>query len=336
MSIDEPQENIYKFIKKSNYDNKQINLPISSEYFNYENNRIHMRSFWPVKNLKSIVFFIHGYASNINRPIHRYISEEMIKNDIAYIGVDLPGHGYSNGERALIISHFELLKIILKVIDITFSDIISTDTYNINRPFNKINKDIPIFLFGHSMGGSLAILSSLEIKKSYNLKGLILACPAIKVNTPPQLLRYIMTDIITPLFPYNQIPDWLVNNPGKYSTWKSDDYIKYINNDKYPQNPNGLSWGGTMKFQSGTNLLTLIESTFQLCQYVSSPFILFHDPEDKTSLFEGTEFFMEKSKELLDEQKELVILKYSSHDLLTNQLGFITKRIFEWIDKQLS
>jgi len=82
------------------YWSNNVNIPKTNEYItNNRKQKLHVRSYWPQddEKCKCIVIFLHGYASHINRPLHQYISSQMNNNSIAYITIDINGHGFSDG-----------------------------------------------------------------------------------------------------------------------------------------------------------------------------------------------------------------------------------------------
>jgi alpha-beta hydrolase superfamily lysophospholipase len=331
----EPEQKIYQQIRECNYDIHQINIPKSKEFFEFEEEILHLRSYWPDSYPKGVVLFIHGYISHFNRPTHAFLGPEMVRNDLAYIGFDFPGHGYSTGERALVPPIPDLVEIVLRVLEIIYAEENVSDTYFIDRKY-ALKKDTPLFFMGHSMGGATALLASQEMKThNYNFKGCVFLCPALKIAPLPSLLRFVMDYFVAPFIPTTEVPHWL-NAPGNpKNTWKNDDYIQYVKNDHFPQNPEGLGWGGRVRFQSGSHLFTLTELALAESKDYTYPFIMFHDPDDRTVNFQGAKEMI-ASCPLSDEHKKLIILEGSGHDILINRLGIITRESLKWIKNILN
>mmetsp|Transcript_20782 Transcript_20782/g.22595 ORF Transcript_20782/g.22595 Transcript_20782/m.22595 type:complete len:342 (-) Transcript_20782:275-1300(-) len=331
----EPEEIIYKAIKDVNYDIQQINLSKSKEFFTYHDYHLHARTFWPETPPKAIVLFIHGYISHINRPTHGYLGPFFKSKGIAFVGFDFPGHGYSNGERALVNSVEELIDIALHAVETFYDPITTTENYHIERPYT-IDHNTPLILMGHSMGGATAILISEHLQQSkYNFIGSIYLCPAIKIPALPGFLRFLLDYVLAPLFPLTPIPPFLNKEFNPKNTWNNDDYIEYVKADHYPQNPNGLGWGGNLRFWSGSTLLHLAETVTASFSTINHPFIMFHDPDDKTVDYTGALEMMEQCS-TPKELQELVVLEGSGHDILINRLGVISRKSVEWIEKLLT
>jgi alpha-beta hydrolase superfamily lysophospholipase len=330
-----PEQVIYQRIRDCDYDISKITLPKTEEYFDYKDYQLHLRSYWPEKAPKAVVLFIHGYVSSVNRPTHGYLGPHFTSQDIAYVGFDFPGHGYSTGDRALVVPLEELIKITIRVIEIIFSEENRSSSYYIERN-NVIKRNTPLFLIGHSMGGATALLVGKELRSTlasqYNFTGTCFLCPALKVMSLPPTIRFLMDYVLAPLFPSTQLP-LMLNKPfNPKATWNDDDYIKYVQSDYYPI---GLGWGGTIKFGSASTLLELAEVAYSSISTVDYPWILFHDPEDETVDFAGAKDLFDNCQTSKD-KKQLVMLEGSGHDILINRLGAISQQTLEWVEGVLT
>ncbi len=91
---------------------------------------------WIPKESKATVFIIHGYGEHIGR--YQSVASQFNLAGLAVVGVDLAGHGRSEGKRG---------------------DIRSFDEYlnNIQELVNYMSpRQGPKYAYGHSMGGSIA------------------------------------------------------------------------------------------------------------------------------------------------------------------------------------
>jgi alpha-beta hydrolase superfamily lysophospholipase len=326
-----PEQVIYQRIRDCNYKNTEITLPKTDEYFDYEDYKLHLRSYWPEKTPKAVVLFIHGYVSSIDRPTHGFLGPHFTSKDIAYVGFDFPGHGYSTGDRALVVPVDELIKICICVIEIIFSEENRSSSYYVQRK-EAVKRNTPLFLIGHSMGGATALLVGKEIRSEYNLMGTCFLCPALKVMALPPTVRFLMDYVLAPLFPSTELPEMLNKPFNPKETWNDDDYIKYIQSDYYP---NGLGWGGRIKFGSASVLLELAEAAYSSISTVDYPWIMFHDPVDKTVDFAGAKDLFDNCRTSKD-KKQLVVLEGSGHDILINRLGVISQQTIEWMEAILT
>ena len=94
---------------------------------------------WDVENPSKVMCIIHG----IGEYIGRYDRMAKVLNDagIAVIGVDLPGHGLSEGKRGHAAPRAHVLDVVTAILDF------ATERY----------PGVDIVLYGHSMGGNICL-----------------------------------------------------------------------------------------------------------------------------------------------------------------------------------
>eukprot|EP01035_Chromulina_nebulosa_P030749 gene30749-40897_t len=141
-----------------------LNILKSSEYVTNSRGQIlHVRSWVNMQdgNSKSsaLVFFLHGYASHISRPVHEKIARDFNTHNIGYITLDFHGHGYSDGLRALVASYVDLVDDIVSLLLAVYSTSTenSEQNYRIAQTFDT---EVPFFIMGHSMGGAITLLTA--------------------------------------------------------------------------------------------------------------------------------------------------------------------------------
>ncbi len=125
--------------------------------------RLYTQQWTPDRDAAATVLLIHGYAEHCGRYDH--VAQALVDAGAAVYAYDHRGFGRSEGRRAFV-DHFEQY---LDDLD-RFRDHVQAHT-----------PDRPIFLFGHSMGGLIALLSALT-RRLPHLHGLLLSAPAIEVN----------------------------------------------------------------------------------------------------------------------------------------------------------
>ena len=95
---------------------------------------------WPAKDAKAVVVLVHGLGEHCMR--YQHFAEFLHQKNIALVGFDLPGHGRSHGVRGHAINGIE-----------SFFEAVQTalDSARTNYP------DIPVILYGHSLGGNISL-----------------------------------------------------------------------------------------------------------------------------------------------------------------------------------
>ncbi|MBI5289483.1 MAG: lysophospholipase [Chloroflexi bacterium] len=98
------------------------------------------RAWHPDGQPKAAVLIIHGYAEHSGR--YDWTARRLVARGYAVFGFDLRGHGKSDGDRVFIRSMNEYLD----DVDAALARVLERDA------------DLPVFLLGHSMGGSVLAL----------------------------------------------------------------------------------------------------------------------------------------------------------------------------------
>ncbi|WP_058306638.1 alpha/beta hydrolase [Gracilibacillus massiliensis] len=153
----------------------------NTDYFaGFNDIRIFYRSWLPQKP-KAMVLLVHGAGEHSDR--YKHIGEFFLNEDIAVVSPDLRGFGKSEGIRG----HVD-----------TFADYL----HDLEILIQKIRKDypaIPLFLFGHSLGGLIVIRYVQQFPDLTN--GVILSSPALELRVQiPFLARRLLdtASILTP------------------------------------------------------------------------------------------------------------------------------------------
>src|ERR1035437_1620239 len=135
----------------------------------------------PGEHTKAVIIMVHGLGEHIQR----YLTwAGLFKNEgIGFIGVDLPGHGRSQGRRGNIQSYLltgEMLDILLESCRKTFPG-------------------CPIYIYGHSLGGGIVL--EYLLKKNPKIKGAIVTSPWLRLTLQPPKNKLILAAIMKNLVP---------------------------------------------------------------------------------------------------------------------------------------
>ena len=129
---------------------------------------------------------VHGVGEHIKR--YNIWADLFKKEGIGFAGVDLPGHGRSDGKRGNIRNSGildEMIDILIKTASRTFPG-------------------IPLFLYGHSLGGGIVL--NYILRRNPKIKGAIVTSPWLRLAFEPpkakliivRILKYILPSLIQP------------------------------------------------------------------------------------------------------------------------------------------
>ena len=143
---------------------------------------------WPRAEPRGVVALVHGLGEHLGR--YQHVAEALNAAGYALVAFDLPGHGQSGGTRG----HFAF-KDVLRDIDCLLEEAA-------RRYPGK-----PQFLYGHSLGGSLALYYTL--KRQPAIQGVISTSPGLAPGTPVSAPKMFVAKIMARIAPAFTIPNGL-------------------------------------------------------------------------------------------------------------------------------
>lgn len=164
----------------------------------------------PEEDARAAVCLVHGLGEHTGR--YEHVAQKFTDRGLALLGCDLRGHGKTGGPRGHYPNYDQVMK-----------DVSSTLEFLKQKYPGK-----PIFLYGHSMGGSIVLNYVLRMKPE--LKGVIATSPGLKNGSelPPTLLA--LGKVLYALVPTFGLDNGLdVNNlshnPEVIARYKSDPLV---------------------------------------------------------------------------------------------------------------
>lgn len=139
------------------------------------------RGWEPAKGTKAAVALVHGLGEHTGRYSH--VGEAFAKAGYALMGFDLRGHGESSGIRGHSPDYEALME----------------DLQEFLGQVGARYRDLPLFLYGHSMGGNLVI--NYVLRRKPELRGVIATGPWLKLAFDVSPARYGMARFMSRLFP---------------------------------------------------------------------------------------------------------------------------------------
>ena len=142
------------------------------------------------ENLKAVIILVHGLGEHIQR--YNYWADLFKKENIAFAGVDLPGHGRSEGKRG----HINPFSLTSEMIDILI------------KSCNQTFPGTPVYLYGHSLGGTIVL--DYLLKKSPRIRGAIVTSPLLRLGFEPSQAKVYLASALKFLIPGFTQPSGLI------------------------------------------------------------------------------------------------------------------------------
>jgi len=146
--------------------------------------------YWmPQTNCKAVVALVHGLGEHSGRYAH--VADFFTQAGYAMSGFDLRGHGKSGGARGHA-PNFEFLM------------------GDIDRYLQQIGQKfpaLPIFLYGHSLGGILVL--NYVLRRNPRLAGVISTAAGLRTALEEQRMKLALVNTLASIFPTLSIPSGL-------------------------------------------------------------------------------------------------------------------------------
>jgi len=132
---------------------------------------------------KAVICLIHGLGEHSRR--YANVADALTQAGYVIFAFDLRGHGKSEGLRGHIPSYEAIMQDISSLLEVT----------------NKKFPQLPLFLYGHSLGGNLVL--NYVLRHQPHLKGVIATAPWLRLAFEPPAFKIAlgkMTNCIWPSF----------------------------------------------------------------------------------------------------------------------------------------
>jgi alpha-beta hydrolase superfamily lysophospholipase len=240
---------------------------MNSEEFNlksFDRLKLYAKCWKPANTPIGVIILVHGLGEHINR--YNLWAKRLTNDGWAVLGFDLRGHGRSEGRRGNgnYLSH-------LNDIDTIFMFLF------------ELFGNIPKVLYGHSMGGNLAL--GYEISRKPAIHRLIITSPWLKLASPPPYPIQLASKIMVKLMPAFRVANGL--------------NVKYLSRDKavcdaYRNDPlvhNQISANTFLQIQEWAAIILKNKHK------VNAPLLLMHGSADKITSWKGSHQFALETSE---------------------------------------
>lgn len=251
--------------------------------------------------VRAVIGLVHGMGEHIGRYAH--VAEMLNAEGYAVLGFDQRGHGQTQGKRG----HTPSYEALLEGLDILM------DVAKKNYP------GIPVFLYGHSMGGNVTL--NFILKRKPKIVGAILTGPWLKLAFKPPSIQAVIGRLIEWIY-----PKFTSNRPLVAEKLTSDPVMQ----QRYIQDKLGHGLI-TSKFYFGVTRAGIW--ALKHASELSVPLLLMHGGDDRvTSLITSKQFADQVGAKCT--WKEWPGYKHE----LQNDLGreHIFTEIKQWLNNQLT
>ena len=275
-----------------------------TEFNGQDGNKFFVQGWEPETQPKAVIALVHGLGEHTGRYAH--VGQSLADAGYALIGFDLRGHGKSGGARG----HFPSMNTVMG---------------DIRQFFQFVSQhypNIPQFLYGHSLGGLLALAYAVQNNK-LGLKGVMVTGSALRSALQEQKAKLAMARILGALAPALTIPSGL-----DATTISRDKAVveKYVN-DPLVHNKTSLGLGKAA--------LTAIDLCFAHAREFAYPLLIMHGKADALTYPSGSEDFARLASE---KNKDVTLKLWDNlyHEIHNEaEQTEVFKIMVEWLDKHL-
>ncbi len=217
---------------------------------------------WSVDQPVAAVGFVHGMGEHSAR--YQHVAAAFAEAKIASMGYDRRGHGQSEGKRGHTIS-FE-----------AFIEEVKMLVTNLKKTYG----DIPVFLYGHSMGGNLVL--NYLVSEEVEVDGIIASAPWIQLAFKPSPVKIQAGKWVRSLLPglsmKNELnPDFLSRIPAEVKAYVDDPLV----HDKITPN-------------TGVRMLDKAEFLHVYDGKISHPLLIMHGTDDQIISYQAAKDFADR------------------------------------------
>lgn len=254
------------------------------------------QSWRPAGKPRAALVIHHGLKSYSDH--YGELAGRLVARGFAVHAYDMRGHGHSAGPRATLDD---------------FEDLV-TDLSNFVERVRAREENVPIFVMGHSVGGAVVTLYTVERRP--NIAGLVLLAPAIRVDRMP--LEAAFTPLTATLLP--NLP--VVDVPDEYFS-RSPAIVEEMGKDPFIYHPPGPA-------RTAGALLEALEKVWAGADTIDVPIFALHGTVDKATDPRGSVEIVRRARST---DKTLKLYPGLVHDLVREpEKERVMRDLEEWFE----
>lgn len=175
----------------------------------YDGTPLFERAWLPPTAPRAVIVLVHGYAEHSGR--YEHVGEALAARGYAVHAFDLRGHGRSGGARAIVRS---------------FAEYIADLRIFLVRVRTR-HPGVPLFLFGHSMGGGIVTLAAIiDLPR---VDGILLTGPALGAGSVAVPVRALVQALgrLLPGLPLTRLDAGAISRDPEVCRRYDDDPLVY-------------------------------------------------------------------------------------------------------------
>jgi acylglycerol lipase len=261
--------------------------------------RLFERSWLPDGSPTAAVVIIHGYAEHSGR--YRHVAERLVDNGYAVHAFDLCGHGRSDGRRAFVRSLDEHV----------------ADLRSFVARVHQQEPGLPLFVLGHSMGGTVVAMFLASSEPS--LRGAILSGAGLKLRGGPARIMELLLSILgrlAPKLPLGKLrSEEISRDPAVVSSYDDDPLV----------------YRGRMQAGTAAALIRAVRTVASRMNRITVPLLLLHGTSDKLTEPDGSRDLYQRAN---SRDKTLKLYEGLYHEVLNEpEKERVLNDVVQWLNE---
>lgn len=261
-----------------------------------DDKKLYMHEWLPENDPQAVILYVHGLGSHGGRLGHW--AERFTEQGMAFLAYDQRGHGRSDGKRGRPVHIKQLVN----------------DVKTMVGHLRETFPDLPVVLYGHSMGSTIAI--NYVISTTTTVDALIVTSPWLKLVKPPSSTLISLVRPLLKIAPGITLSNGL--DPADISTDPSE--VQKYRDDPLVHDRISIGLFHTT-YEAG---YTALRNVYK----INCPFLIMHGTADRiTSAKASEEYVMNTS-----DRTRLVLWKDAFHELHHEPLrGEVFGAVADWL-----
>ncbi len=258
---------------------------------------------WTPTSINAMVCIIPGFGEHSGR--YKDMAEYLTIHGFGVTAMDTFGHGKSTGRRG-------------------YSPSYESSMNSIQRFLEETERFFPghkTFLYGHSMGGGLAI--NFVLRRRPKLTGLILGSPLFKIAFIPPFIKIFLARIMNKIYPS------FSNDSNLDTTTLSRDHeiVKAYLNDPLVH--------GKISARTFLELMDSGQWALQHANELNIHCLLMHGTSDRITSYKASEEFVSKAPQALITFKSWEGFYHELHNEPEPYITAVLEWVVDWMKKLL-